>query len=235
MQELSDVLPFFARDIDLMVLTHPHSDHLEGLVEVLKRYKVHAILMTGIVYKNSYYEEFLSEINRLSREEGLKVYIADDDTDFRVGSVEMDVIYPFDSFAGKTIANLNNSSIAMMVKYRSSGASPNGEKRILLTGDGEVEVENEILDKMCGWGAGSSGATCASLGVADVFKSPHHGSKTASSYDFVSAVSPETVVIQVGTGNKFGHPNAETLRTYYRLGVDKVLRNDLNGRIEFEF
>lgn len=214
MEELADVLPFFAKEIDLMVLTHPHSDHLEGLVEVLKRYKVHAILMTGIVYKNSYYEEFLKEVNRLSREKDLKVYIADDDLDFRIGSVEIDVIYPFESLAGKTIANLNNSSIAMMVKY--------GEEKILLTGDGEVEVENEILEKRSNL-------------KADVFKAPHHGSKTASSCDFVKAVSPKTIVIQVGTGNKFGHPHAETLRTYHRTGVEKVFRNDVDGRVEFVF
>src|SRR3989339_1145212 len=62
LEKLADRLPFFGEKIDLMILTHPHSDHLNGLVEVLKKYKVNAVMMTGIEYNNSYYEEFFREV-----------------------------------------------------------------------------------------------------------------------------------------------------------------------------
>src|SRR3989339_336745 len=75
--ELNDVLPFLQKKIDLLVLTHPHSDHIEGLVPVIKRYEVESALITGVAYSNSYYEEFLRDL----REEA-EVYYAYSGSDF---------------------------------------------------------------------------------------------------------------------------------------------------------
>jgi len=214
LKQLSSTLPFFNKEIDFLVLTHPHSDHLEGLVEVLKKYKVHAVLVTGIAYKNSYYKEFLKDLNKLADEGEIKLYTAIASQDFKLGSVYFDTLYPFESLAGKTIKNLNNSSIAFRVLYKDTA--------ILLTGDDESMVEEEIL---------KSGEEIS----ADIFKAAHHCSKTANSYEFLQAVSPGTAVIQCGKNNQFQHPHAETLRTFYRLGIKNVFRNDLDGRVEFEF
>lgn len=98
----------------------------------------------------------------------------------------------------------------------------NGERQILLSGDCEIECEEEIL---------AQGFDLQ----ADVYKAGHHGSKTASSPSYVQAIGPETAVIQCGEGNKFGHPHAETLRTFYSLGIMDVRRNDLDGGIEFAY
>jgi len=238
MEELSDTLPFFNRDIDFMVLTHPHADHLEGLVEVLERYRVKAVLITGVAYNNVYYDEFLKELSRLvseggesgdggngesgvAGESGFKLFIAQANMDFRVGSVLFDVIYPISSLAGREVTNLNNSSIVMRVSYKDLGGS-DGEQRILLSGDCEIECEEEIL---------AEGIDLR----ADIYKAGHHGSKTASSPSYVQAIAPKIAVIQCGEGNKFGHPHAETLRTFYSLGITDVWRNDLDGRIEFTY
>ncbi|MBT3864898.1 MBL fold metallo-hydrolase [Candidatus Peregrinibacteria bacterium] len=220
MSELSEVLPFFGRDIDLMVLTHPHADHIEGLVEVLKRYEVGALLLTGIAYDNNYYEEFLKDVFELRDRGDLDVYIAESSVDFRVGSVYLDVLYPIESLAGRKIGNLNNSSIVMRVSLLGGGGfGASGWRSVLLSGDCEVECEEEVLE--------------AGFDIdADVMKAGHHGSKTAASEEFVRAVSPEVVVIQCGVENKFRHPHAETLRTFYRFGVREVWRNDLDGRVE---
>ena len=125
-----------------------------------------------------------------------------------------DVIYPEKQILGKTFGNLNNSSIAIKIFYKG--------KTILLTGDLEAEAEEELI---------KSGIDLK----ADIFKAGHHGSKTSSTKAFLSRVKPEIVVIQSGQGNKFGHPNKETLENLEEIGVEKIYRNDLEGRVEFVF
>lgn len=204
--ELSKVMPFFDRSIDLVVLTHPHADHINGLIEVLNRYDVGNVLLTGVSFQEPAYEEFL----RILREK--EVFIAKPDEDFRFGEVYFDILYPFESLEGEYFENLNNSSIAMMVHY-------NGE-RILLTGDLETEGEQELIEA---YGKNLK---------ADFFKAGHHGSRTASTYDFLLMVQPKTVIIQSGKDNSFGHPHPETLRNFKRIGVESVRRNDLEGTVE---
>jgi len=236
LEKLADKLPFFDGEIDLMILTHPHSDHLNGLVEVLRKYKVNAVLMSGVYYKNSYYDEFLEEICFVvdGRDCGVagggigvggskmpparagvpSVFIASASQDFRFGDVYFDVIYPFYSIAGESFADVNDSSIAVRISY--DGHS------VLLTGDDSALVEEEILR--------------AGFDVsAEIFKASHHGSKTANSLPFLKAVSPSEVVIQVGAGNKFGHPHEEALEVFEEAGVEKVVRNDLEGDVEIVF
>ncbi len=207
--ELDEILPFLEKEIDLMILTHPHADHIEGLVPVLKRYQVNAALITGVEYSNSYYEEFLRDLRGEA-----EIYYAWAETDFDFGDgVMVDVLYPFEPLIGEEFENLNNSSIIMRLVY--------GEVEILLTGDAEAEVEEELLE--------------AGIWLdSDVFKAGHHGSRTASSRDFLEEVDPEIVVIQCGEGNSFGHPHQETLDAFEEIGA-KVYRNDLDGRVTIEF
>lgn len=210
MQELSEVLPFFVKHLDLIVLTHPHKDHVDGLIEVLKRFKVDNILISGVQYDSPDYKEFLQEIQAY----GIKVFIAESHTDFKFGAVVFDVLYPQDEIIGETFDNLNNSSIAMRIAYAG--------KHVLLTGDLEVKGEAGLL------------ATGADL-QADIFKAGHHGSRTSSSIALLKKVKPEIVVIQCGKDNQFGHPHQETLDNLKKLGIKNVYRNDLDGRVEFVF
>jgi len=210
LNELSDVMPFFDKSIDLVVLTHPHDDHIQGLVEVLKKYEVDAVLITGVSFNNSNYNEFLRVVN----EKNIPVRFAKSSEDFSFGEVFLDIIYPFKSLSGKTFSNINNSSIAMKVIYK--------DHSIYLGGDGEIEVEKEIL---------ASGFSLKS----DVYKASHHGSRTASSLDFLVKIRPKIAVIQVGKDNTFKHPHPETLRSLFKSGVEKIYRNDLDGRVEFVF
>lgn len=220
LEELSDTLPFLHRKIDFMILTHPHSDHIEGLVEVLKRYEVGSVLLTLVNYNNYYYEEFLRDLDETlsaSAEGDFEIFIAKASEDFRIGSVYFDVLYPFESIASRDIDNLNNSSIVLRVSHLGTDGV---WQSFLLSGDCEEECEEEII---------AEGFYLKS----DVYKAGHHGSKTASSYDFVQAIYPDIAVIQCGEKNKFGHPHAGVLRTFKRLDVEQVLRNDLDGRITF--
>ncbi len=210
MEELAAVMPFFDKSIDLVVLTHPHADHIEGLIEVLNRYEVENVLFTGASYENSTYEEFL----RLIRQKSIPFFIADKDLDFKLGEVFVDVLYPLHQVAAQSFSNINNSSIAMRISYK--------DKAVVLTGDMEVEAEKELL---------KSGITNLR---ANIFKAGHHGSKTASSSALLNAIQPEDVVIQVGKDNSFNHPHIEALQNFYLIEAN-IWRNDLDGRVEFAF
>ena len=231
LEEIGEVLPFLHKTFDLVVLTHPHADHVEGLVEILKRYEVRRLVVTGVNSYNAHYRELL----RLAREKGVPVDLAQAEQDYWFGSGEedsvglfLDVLYPFENLMGKEVENMNNSSIVMRVVY--------GDSAILLTGDAEKEVEEELLAAGSVVAADSElvGLESAvdSILAAEIFKAGHHGSRTANTPEFMEAVEPEYGVIQCGVDNKFEHPHEETLATFAEQGVT-VLRNDLNGRVEF--
>ena len=99
------------------------------------------------------------------------------------------------------------------------------DQSLLLTGDAEIEVEEALVE------AHDRGDIDLR---ADVLKSGHHGSRTASSWEFLERVQPTTAVIQSGVDNSFGHPHEETLTSYFRMGLT-VHRNDLSGRIQLTF
>ncbi len=210
LSELGEVLPFFERTLDLVVLTHPHADHINGLISVIERYDVRNILMTGVSYESRLYQEFLDRI----RTQHIPLYIAKADLDFSFqNEVFFDILYPFKSIAGETIAEINNSSIVMNVRYQN--------RSIFLSGDAEIEVENLLLNDYHG------------RLDADILKVGHHGSKSSSSSDFLQAISPEYAVIQAGFGNRYHHPHTETLDRFASMGIT-IFRNDLDLRVTID-
>lgn len=204
--ELADVLPYSFRKIDLMILTHPHADHMEGLIPVLQRFEVGAVLMSAPDYGSSIYAAFLEELGEVP------VWIAQADQDFQLGSVYLDVLYPFEGILGEEMDNINNASPVIRVEWE--------DVSILLTGDAEQEVEAELL---------AAGVNLE----ADILKAGHHGSRTSSTLSFLEAVDPEWMVICSGEGNSFGHPHPETLEKASDLGIE-LLRTD-QGRVSIRF
>ena len=207
LEELAEVMPRYNRTIDLILLTHPHADHVNGLVEVVKRFEVKGVLLVGTPSSNPFYAELL----RLCKDLNIPVYFGESGRDLKVGSyLYIDVIWPFRSMAGAEFENLNNASLAVRL------ITPN--KVFMLTGDAEEEQEGKILE---------SGFDLST----DIFKAGHHGSKTASSDEFLDAIDPHTVVIQSGAGNSFGHPHVEVLERLLKRAL-QVRRNDLEGRVK---
>jgi len=208
-------LPFWDKRIDLMVLTHPHDDHVTGLIEVIKRYSVKKILYTGVIHSAPNYLAWLEKI----RERKIPLVIIDRPQKIVLGDdCYMEIIYPRKSFLAQETDNLNNSSIVARLVY--------GETKFLLTGDAEIEVEKELLNltPLLARGGGEVDLS------AQVLKTGHHGSDTSSSEEFLKAVSPQIAVIQVGKDNDFGHPSLRILKRLERAGAE-ILRTDKNGTV----
>jgi len=207
-------LPFFVRDIDIVVLTHPHRDHIEGLIEVLRRYRVHHVLISGDEYGSGLYAEFLRLVREKEAEGELMLHFADSSKDFQVSDLYFDVIYPIAIVAGKEFENTNNASVVM--KMSSAGQT------FLFTGDCESECEDEILDYYA--------ETSQIVLDTDVLKVGHHGSRTSTGQKFLDMVSPQIAVIQSGAGNDYKHPHPETLEKLQNADVE-IHRNDLEGTV----
>jgi len=205
LEKLGEEMPFWDRTIDLIILTHPEKDHLIGLIEVLKRYKIENVLWTGIKRDTAEYEEWL----KLIKEEGAKIFIAKAGQKVIIPKSVLEILYPFENLEGQEFNNSNDTSIVAKLIF--------GENSFLFTGDVSKSVEKKLLDKKVDI-------------ESDVLKVSHHGSKTSSSEKFVSVVFPEIAVIPVGKKNSYNHPHQEVLEVLKNYG--KILRTDLNGDIK---
>lgn len=212
--ELGEVLPPAFRELDLVVLTHPHLDHLAGLIPVLQRFEVGAILLGGATYESEAYEYLLQEVEEF---EG-PIYFAEADTDFKLGSVTVDVLFPFEKEVGQEFEEVNNSSVVLRVEDAEGNS-------VMLTGDAEKEVEAELV---AAWEEGELDLE------ADVLKAGHHGSDSSSTPGFLEAVDAEWILISCGEGNSYGHPHEATLDKAAALGME-VFRTDTEGRISVVF
>lgn len=208
LEELGAVMPFWDREIDVVILTHPHADHVSGLLNVLNRYKVKKIYATGILHTAPDYLAFLEETKK--QRIPMEIVRALATLDFGE-EITMQFIYPDRSLLNEKIDNLNNSSIVARLVYK--------DEKFLFTGDAEIPVEEELLNKNRDI-------------QADVLKAGHHGSTSSSSEAFVRAVNPKFAVIEVGKDNSFGHPSLRTLALFERLKIP-VFQTDLSDTITF--
>lgn len=206
LEKLGKELPFWDKTLDLIILTHPENDHMMGLLEVLKRYKVENILWTGVVKDTSEFKEW----ERLIEKEKANVFIAGVSKKITSASTILEILYPLESLEEKKVNDSNNTSVVSKLVF--------GKNSFLFTGDSSKSVEAQLLEK----------------GIdidSDVLKIAHHGSKTSSGDDFIAKVSPEIAAISVGKDNKYGHPSPETLETLGKYGIT-VLRTDKDGDIK---
>lgn len=207
--ELSKAMPIFDKTIDMIVVTHPHTDHIEGFIQVLQRYDVKKVLLPNVDFDSPQNEEF----TKLVKEEGAEVVYAQEGQRWTLDEATvLGVMYPTSTEEAhpKESADVNNSSVVAMLIF--------GRTKFLLTGDSGTEIEDQLIKRF-------------SLD-ADVLKVGHHGSEYSSSQEFLDKVTPEFAVIQVGKNN-YGHPAPETLERLKNEGA-KVLRNDQDGTIEFQ-
>lgn len=168
-------------DIDLMVLTHPHADHIGGAQTILETYMVKEVMMSSYPATSKLFNNLVATLEALD----LTVTQATVGLEKEIDDVDLTVV-GVDSISKDN----NNSSVVMKVTY--------GTVDMVFTGDAEEQAEEVILQN--GFDLN-----------AEVLKVGHHGSETSSSEPFIDAVNPKIAVISCGTGNKYGHPNQITL------------------------
>ena len=206
LEKLRKEMPFWDRTIDLIILSHPEKDHMSGLLDVLKRYKVENILWTGVVRDTAEYKE----LERLIKEEGAKIFIAKDGQQICLlpGSKQpcFLILSPAENLEGQVFKDSNDTSIVAKLIF--------SENSFLFTGDITKSVEKEL---------GSVDS--------DILKVSHHGSKTSSGEEFIKEVSPEIAVISAGKDNSYGHPHQEVLDVLNKYDIN-ILRTDISGDIK---
>jgi competence protein ComEC len=207
--ELGDKMPFWDRTIELVVLTHPHDDHITGLVEVLDSYRVEQVLSPGIDCDLAIYDEWL----RLIDESGIECSTARVGQRIELDGVVIEVLNPQSPSLSDTESDIDNNGVVLYVSF--------DEISFLLTADIMWQGEFELI-------------TQRAIPRSTVLKVTHHGSDTSTTTEFLDVASPQIAVISVGADNNFGHPNDEVIqRLEEEVGAGNIYRTDRDGTIEF--
>jgi len=189
--------------IDLLVATHPHSDHIGGMQAVLYAFPVGQVLDSALPSTSPIYQQFLRTVDQ----KGITYTVAEQGQTIDVDpSLRILVLSPPEKRFGD---DPNTNSIVLRVSY--------GSVNFLFTGDMGGEAEDALL---------TSGYPLD----AQILKVGHHGSEYSSSEAFLARVHPEAGVIEVGKDNPYGHPHQPTLRNLANAGVT-VYRTDLDGTV----
>jgi beta-lactamase superfamily II metal-dependent hydrolase len=196
--------------IDVIVATHPHADHIGGLIDVIKNIEVGQVLDSGQVHTTQTFEDLLDaiynkQIPLRSVSEGESINL---DPTVKIDVLNPPAIIP-DGASNE--AEFNDNSVVLKLTY--------GNFSALLTGDMEERNEARLVFKN------------ATILDADILKAGHHGSRTSSSSAFMNAVTPEVVIISLGAGNSYGHPHQEALDRISASGAQYLLRTDIDGTI----
>jgi competence protein ComEC len=208
--ELSKKLPFWDRTIDLIISTQPQSDHITGLTEVLRNYKVLQVYEPGIAYDSTTYQQWLSLVE--SKDINREIVHADQQIELGNG-IKLEALHPPSHLLQGTSDDVDNNGLALRLNWN--------EISFLFTADLGKEAEWYLI------------AQRANL-RSTVLKVAHHGSLTSTSKQFMAAVNPEVAVISVGTDNRFALPRSEIVdRLVARLGSDRVYFTSTHGTIEF--
>ena len=195
--------------LDVVVATHPHSDHMGGMRLIIQNYDIGTFYMPDKEHTTNAYEKMIEQLVEKDVDTVFATagkYISWD------SEVEAMILSPIE---GVTYADLNSYSIAIRFEY--------GEMSLLAAGDAEHDAEELMLERF----------TPDEL-RSTVFKASHHGSSTSNSEEFLNAIYPDCVVIQLGANNDYGHPHEEVLDRFFELYLD-IYRNDIHGTVLVEF
>ncbi|MCI9672471.1 MAG: MBL fold metallo-hydrolase [Lawsonibacter sp.] len=179
-----------AKNLDYMVASHAHEDHIGGLSGALNYAKVDNALCPVTEYSSKVFQDMVKYLGQ----QGKTLTVPAPGDKFELGSARVEILGPVQEYD-----DTNDTSIVLRIDY--------GETSFLFTGDMETGAEKDLLE---------SGANVR----ATVLKAGHHGSDTSTGYQFLREVSPQYTVISVGEGNKYGHPSNEVLSRFRDAGTE---------------
>lgn len=194
------------KDIDLVIATHPHYDHIGSMYKLLPKYKIGDVIMPklpdSLVPTTESYKRFLNAVSQ----NAVDVIPAAAGESYEYGDLKVDILGPV-----KEYDTLNNMSVVAKVTYK--------DVSVMLTGDAETESENDMLQKKYDF-------------KADLLKVGHHGSRTSNSASWLKAVSPQYAVVCCGINNDYSHPHKTTVKRLEKQNIE-YFRTDLLGDIVF--
>ena len=200
------IVPFLrrngVRELDALIISHPHSDHLGGVPALLRAIPTRCVYDAGSSANSSLFREYNHLLDSLHLDH--RVVKAGEKID-SIDNCHIYILHPSGVFVSSdttTRINLNNQSVVLRIVY--------GETSILLMGDAEEEAEAKMVD------------IYDDFLQSDVIKAGHHGSRTSSSEIFLQKVHPRRAIVSVGHNNKFHHPSEVVL---HRLKNHKVKTN----------
>ena len=188
-------------DLEVMVATHPHSDHIGGLLKVLDEFTVDNIWVNGDTATSKTYTDFMTKATG----EGAQMHEARRGNTIVAGALTFKVLNP----PATLFSDTNNNSIVLQLDY--------GNVDFLFTGDAGIAAEESMIN-------------AGVLSDINILKVGHHGSRSASSPAFLNIIKPEAAVYMAGIGNDYGHPHQETLTALANIGA-KIYGTDVNGSI----
>lgn len=188
--------------IDYLIATHPHSDHIGGLAEIINSFEIGELIMPQVLHTTKTFEKMLLA----AEEKNLTITAAKGDQSYQLNDeISLQILGPLKDYGD----NLNNWSVVARVQYN--------QKAFLFMGDAETPVEADLVNYY------------EPLALASHFlRVGHHGSDTSSSKAFLEVVQPEISAISVGKENPYGHPHREIIE---RLSNTAMYRTDQQGTI----
>ncbi|MDD5098603.1 MAG: MBL fold metallo-hydrolase [Candidatus Pacebacteria bacterium] len=203
LQKIYSNIPWWDKTIDLVILTHPESDHLRGLFSILDNYQVENIAWTGV--DNG--DEIRDQWEKIIYNEGANVATINKGDKIIASDIVLDILGPQEDLRDKEVKETNDTSVVAKLLFK--------DVSFLFPGDISSKIEKTLINE--------------NIDV-DVLKIPHHGSKYSTSEIFLEKTSPLMAIIQVGK-NTYGHPTEEVLTRLSNSGI-KILRNDINGDVK---
>ena len=206
LSELGKLMPWYDRSIDVLIATHPDSDHIGGLIPVIERYRIDTIIDNGQTAESESFKRY-QELKRQA-----KNYVSVDEF------INLDLGEIF--ITNLAIPNIGDDSNDQSIITRIDI----GSDSVLLTGDASQLIEQYLIDNYP-----------PEILDVDILKLGHHGSNTSTSTDFLNATTPKHVIISADLNSRYGHPHDEVLDRLMIYGEATIWFTGSDGTITFEY